>query len=83
MNNCDDYQPHAVKRMFDNRNGMLYDIRWDEAGKLGQLSIANRDAMFETERFLFWTEDNRMHATVDDRYYSYCRFLKKVDTIRV
>lgn len=26
---CDDYQPHAVKRMFDYNNGMLYDMRWD------------------------------------------------------
>ena len=68
---CDDYQPHAVKRMFDYKNGMLYDMRWDEAGNLGQVSIANRDAMFEAGRFLFWTEDNRMHAAVDDKYYSY------------
>ncbi len=68
---CNDYQPHAVKRMFDYNDGMLYDMRWDEAGNLGQVSIAKPGEMFETGRFLFWTEDNRMHAAVDDRYYSY------------
>ncbi|MCR5193609.1 MAG: hypothetical protein K6D59_09925 [Bacteroidales bacterium] len=25
----------------------------------------------ETGRFLFWTEDNRMHAAVDEKYSSY------------
>ena len=68
---CDDYQPHAVKRMFDYNDGMLYDMRWDEAGNLGQVSMVRQDEMFEAGRFLFWTEDNRMHAAVDDRYYSY------------
>ena len=68
---CNDYQPHAVKRMFDYKNGMLYDMRWDEAGNLGQVSIAKLGDMFEAGRFLFWTEDNRMHAAVDDRYFSY------------
>ena len=68
---CNDYQPHAVKRMFDYNDGMLYDMRWDEAGNLGQVSIAKPGEMFETGRFLFWTEDNRMHTAVDDKYYSY------------
>ena len=68
---CDDYQPHAVKRMFDYNDGMLYDMRWDEAGNLGQVSMGRPDEKFEVGRFLFWTEDNRMHAAVDDRYYSY------------
>ena len=68
---CDDYQPHAVKRMFDYNNGMLYDMRWDRAGNLGQVSIADHTHQFESGRFLFWTEDSRMHTVVDDRYYSY------------
>ena len=77
---CNEYQPHAVKRMFDYKNGMLYDMRWDEAGNLGQVSMGKPGEMFEAGRFLFWTEDccgprpcgaNRMHAAVDDRYYSY------------
>ena len=68
---CNDYQPHAVKRMFDHKNGMLYDMRWDEAGNLGQVSMGKPGDMFERGRFLFWTEDNRMHAAVDDKYFSY------------
>ena len=68
---CNEYQPHAVKRMFDHKNEILYDMRWDEAGNLGQVSIAKPGEMFEAGRFLFWTEDNRMHAAVDDKYYSY------------
>ena len=68
---CNDYQPHAVKRMFDYKNGMLYDMRWDEAGNLGQVSIAKPGEMFEAGRFLFWIEDSRMHAAVDDKHYSY------------
>ena len=68
---CNEYQPHAVKRMFDYNSGMLYDMRWDEAGNLGQVSLSKTEKMFEAGRFLFWTEDNRMHAAVDDRYFSY------------
>ncbi len=68
---CNEYQPHAVKRMFDHKNGMLYDMRWDEAGNLGQVSMGKPGEMFERGRFLFWTEDNRMHAAVDEKYYSY------------
>ena len=77
---CNEYQPHAVKRMFDYKNGMLHDLRWDDAGNLGQVSIAKPGEMFEAGRFLFWTEDccgprpcgaNRMHAAVDDKHYSY------------
>jgi len=33
--------------MFDYKNGMLYDMRWDEAGNLGQVSIAKPGEMFE------------------------------------
>ena len=68
---CNDYQPHAVKRMFDYKNEMLYDMRWDKAGNLGQVSMGKPGEMFERGRFLFWTEDSRMHAAVDDKYFSY------------
>ena len=68
---CNEYQPHAVKRMFDYNDGMLFDLRWDEAGNLGQVSMSKPGEMFEAGRFLFWTEDSRMHAAVDDKYYSY------------
>ena len=68
---CDQHQPHAVRRIFDADNGTLHDLRWDGAGNLGQISVANEDALFESGRFLFWTEDSRMHAAVDEKYYSY------------
>ncbi|MDO4217290.1 MAG: hypothetical protein Q4D03_03840 [Bacteroidales bacterium] len=50
---CDDNQPHAVKRMFDYNNGMLYDMRWDEAGNLGQVSMSMTGEMFDAGRFLY------------------------------
>ena len=68
---CDKYQPHAVKRMFDYKNEVLYDLRWDDAGNLGQVSMSKPGEIFDAGRFLFWTEDNRMHAAVDDKYFSY------------
>ena len=68
---CDDYQPHAVRRIYDNHEYKLYDLRWDDAGNLAQVSIADKGAIFESGRFLFWTEDSRLHTVVDDRYYSY------------
>ncbi|MDY6372495.1 MAG: hypothetical protein SPL12_09430 [Bacteroidales bacterium] len=80
---CNKYQPHAVRRMFDSKHRMLYDMRWDKAGNLGQVSIARPGDMFETGRFLFWTEDccgprpcgaNRMHVAADDKFYSYYNY---------
>jgi len=68
---CDTYQPHAVRRIYDRAKGIHHDLRWDGAGNLGQISVANEDALFESGRFLFWTEDSRMHAAVDEKYYSY------------
>ena len=77
---CDENQPHAVRRIFDDESHQLFDLRWDEAGNLGQVSMSKPGEMFEAGRFLFWTEDccgprpcgaNRMHTAVDDRYYSY------------
>ena len=68
---CDKYQPHAVRRMFNYKNEVLYDMRWDEAGNLGQVSMGRPGEMFEKGRFLFWTEDNRMHTAVNGKYYSY------------
>ena len=83
---CNDQKPHTVRRIYDEKNEKLFDLRWDDAGNLGQISIGNGDANFETGRFLFWTEDcygcehrlcqsnevsNRMHAAVDEKYSSY------------
>ena len=68
---CDDYQPHAARRIYDQENDMLYDFRWDKAGNLGQISLAGKEALFKSGRFLFWTEDNRLHTAVDEKHYSY------------
>ena len=68
---CDQYQPHAARRIYDQENGMLYDFRWDKAGNLGQISLAGKEALFKSGRFLFWTEDNRLHTAVDEKHYSY------------
>ena len=68
---CDDYQPHAVRHIFDEENMTHCDLRWDPAGNLGQISVSLKDNVFDHGRFLFWTVDNRMHAAVDDKHYSY------------
>ena len=68
---CDEYQPHAVRRIYDEYNQKHYDFRWDASGNLGQVSYGNEEALFESGRFMYWTEDNRMHVAVDDNHYSY------------
>ena len=68
---CNNYQPHAVRRIYDKKNEMHYDFRWDEAGNLGQISVAPRENYFKHGRFLFWTEDSRMHAAINEKFYSY------------
>ena len=68
---CDEYQPHAVRRIYDEYNQKHYDFRWDASGNLGQVSYGNEEALFESGRFMYWTEDSRMHVAVDDNHYSY------------
>ena len=41
------------------------------ASSRGTRRTDNARGQFETGRFLFWTEDSRMHAAVDDKHYSY------------
>ena len=43
---CDDYQPHAVRRMFNYKNGMLYDLRYGEP-------YVNQHPFGYSERFTF------------------------------
>ena len=68
---CDYLQPHAVRAIYDSRNLLHYDLRWDDAGNLGQLSVAGDDMACRASRFLYWTEDCRLHTVADDRHYSY------------
>ena len=46
-------------------------VRWDAAGNLGLVSTRDEHSGDVRSRFLFWTEDNRLHTVVDDRYHSY------------
>ena len=46
-------------------------VRWDPAGNLGQVSTLAHDRGDIQSRFLFWTEDSRLHTVVDDRHHSY------------
>ena len=68
---CDTYQPHAVRRIYDSISGRLYDLRWDNAGNLGQISVCGERPLYDHGRFLFWTEDNRMHTSLDNKTYTY------------
>ena len=68
---CDTDQPHAPRRIKDTENDELFDLQWDKAGNLGQRNRAKGDGFWLGSRHLFWTEDNRMHAAIDEKYYSY------------
>lgn len=68
---CDTYQPHAVRRIYDSISRRLYDLRWDNAGNLGQISVCGERPLYDHGRFLFWTEDNHMHTSVDYKAYAY------------
>ncbi|MBR5831565.1 MAG: VCBS repeat-containing protein [Bacteroidales bacterium] len=67
---CKEYQPHAVRRIYNRDEDILCDFRWDDAGNLIQANnIKNHE--YQSSRFLFWTEDNRLHTVADEKYYSY------------
>ncbi|MBO7227757.1 MAG: hypothetical protein J6V33_09250, partial [Bacteroidales bacterium] len=67
---CEEYQPHAVRRIYNRDEDILCDFRWDDAGNLIQANnIQNHE--YQSSRFLFWTEDNRLHTVADEKYYSY------------
>ena len=67
---CDELRPHAPVRVYETDSHALTDLIWDDAGNLGQVNSFHDDA-YERSRFLFWTEDSRLHTVVDDRHYSY------------
>ena len=46
-------------------------VRWDAAGNLGQVSTRDEHSGDVRSRFLFWTEDSRLHTVADDRHHSY------------
>ena len=65
--------PHAPQRIMveEGYRHTLHDLRWDPAGNLGQVSTLAHDRGDIQSRFLFWTEDSRLHTVVDDRHHSY------------
>ena len=67
---CDDNKPHAPRRVYESSKLFLYDLNWDGAGNLAQVNTVIDDE-YNGSRFLFWTEDSRLHTVVDDEHYSY------------
>jgi len=67
---CDGNQPHAPKRVFNQNDNTLNELMWDIAGNLGQVNTAI-DQIYNDTRFLFWTEDNRLHTVADNNWHSY------------
>ena len=67
---CDNDKPHAPRRALDTKNDLLSDFLWDDAGNLGQVITAENN-VYDRSRFLFWTEDSRLHTVADDDNYSY------------
>ncbi len=41
------------------------------ASPSGMRRADNARGQFDAGRFLFWTEDGRMHAAIDEKFYSY------------
>ena len=72
---CNGDRPHTVRRIFDLTDGInvLHDMQWDMKGNLLTHAIYDHgDPTYaQTERHLYWTEDNRLHTAVDNNYYSY------------
>ena len=65
-------QPHAPRRIFDHARRTLHDLRWDKNGNLAQAAAYDiRDNTLLSCRHLFWTEDSRLSAVLDEKYLSY------------
>ena len=67
---CSTLRPHAPVRIFEQNNQTLSDLVWDDAGNLSQVNTLIK-RVYDASRFLFWTEDNRLHTVADDKHYSY------------
>ena len=67
----DEQQPHAVRRIYNELDYHLTDVRWDAAGNVVQVSKDDGNGFYDRGRFLYWTEDNRLHTVADDDNYSY------------
>ena len=65
---CNDNQPHAVRRVSGMSGLVRDDFIYDANGNLAQHSYHARDN--DATRTLYWTEDSRLYASVDENYMS-------------
>ena len=65
---CNKIQPHAVRRVWSINDKVWHDFIYDANGNLAQHTRwgGNDDG----SRSLYWTEDGRMFASVDESYVS-------------
>ena len=62
--------PYALNSIVDTKNGITYKFHWDSKGNM----IAQDDDKTRIQRYLCWTEDNRLQAVKDNEmgaYYNY------------
>ena len=64
-------RPHAPRRIYNSSEGNVWELRWDGCGNLGQADLFDLNDGLQKSRFLFWTEDSRLHTVVDKENYSY------------
>ncbi|MCR5192893.1 MAG: hypothetical protein K6D59_06280 [Bacteroidales bacterium] len=67
---CVDNKYHAPKRIYEDNCQTLTELIWDEAGNLGQINTVKKQE-YDDSRFLFWTEDSRLHTVADFESHSY------------
>ena len=65
------YLFHSSRPRNKNKAYAFFKAGFIESWGRGYLKIQDEPEADYTTRYLHWTEDNRMHAAVDDRYYSY------------
>ena len=68
---CNEYKPHAPRRVLNSHSGNIVDLRWDENGNLGQMNFYDGNGIGIQSRYIAWTEDNRITNILDKSYHSY------------
>ena len=66
-----DDKPHAPRRIYDNEDGTLHDLRWDKSGNLAQVNRYEQCDILDGGRGLFWSEDSRLVNVADESFLSY------------
>ena len=85
---CNQQQPHAVRRVWNTRDDVKHDFIYDANGNLSQHTSWSGNDM--STRSLYWTEDSRLYASVDDNhvvFYGYDpsgeRYIKQIGLTNV